>query len=572
MKLFRNFITATSLSLTLVLLTGASYFKTVVGNQVNPIPFVNAPLVPDSVAPGGSDFKLTVNGTGFVTDSVVQWNGAPLATTLVNSSQLQAVVPAANIAKPETASVSVANPGPGGGTSGVALFSIRAPFGAASFGQTTLPSGSRPSWVAVADLNDDGALDVATSLFSDHAISVSLGNGDGTFQAPVVYPVGGPPVAVLCADFNNDGKVDLAVTRGTHMLSVLLGNGDGTFQPQKDFSLGELGATLAAGDFDSNGNLDLAVALGSGQVAVLLGNGDGTFQQAVTYKAGSDRAFGVITGDFNHDSKLDLAVTVSSDDAVSVLLGNGDGTFQAGLEYSVQAFPQSLAVADFNGDGALDLATQTAFGWVSVLLGKGDGTFLGHVDYEIKPGNYGIASADVNGDGKLDLVVPAFTTLSTFLGRGDGTFWKRSDFATDSGPVTIAVGDFDSDGRLDLLTANSDDNTLTLLPQVTSVLSRTYVKFGNVKVGDSANIKVALSNIGNTSFDITKIALEGTSKVAYSKTSNCGKKLAPGGSCKITIVFTPLSPIPYRKARIKVNTSAVPTGPQKIFLIGSGSK
>src|SRR5580692_10784132 len=80
----------------------------------NPVPLINQPLVPDAVAPGGSGFTLTVNGTGFGTDSTVNWNGSPLATTFVKDSQLTASVPAADIATVNTAAVTVVNPAPGG--------------------------------------------------------------------------------------------------------------------------------------------------------------------------------------------------------------------------------------------------------------------------------------------------------------------------------------------------------------------------------------------------------------------------------------------------------------------------
>src|SRR5438093_12620277 len=90
--------------------------------QSNPVPFVNQPLVPSAVAPGGPDFTLTVNGTGFVSGATVNWNGTPLATTFVSSSQLTATVPAANIAVAGTASITVVNPTPGGGASSIAFF------------------------------------------------------------------------------------------------------------------------------------------------------------------------------------------------------------------------------------------------------------------------------------------------------------------------------------------------------------------------------------------------------------------------------------------------------------------
>ena len=93
-----------------------------------PVPFISLPLVPDATAPSGEDFTLTVNGTGFVSSSVVNWNGAPLATQFVSGSKLTATVPAADIATASTAWVTVVSPAPGGGTSNTAFFSVTAKY------------------------------------------------------------------------------------------------------------------------------------------------------------------------------------------------------------------------------------------------------------------------------------------------------------------------------------------------------------------------------------------------------------------------------------------------------------
>ena len=85
--------------------------------QTNPVPLVNQPLVPTTAAPGGAAFTLTVNGTGFVSGAVVNWNGTPLDTTFVSAFKLTAGVPATNIAVATTASITVTDPSPGGGSS-----------------------------------------------------------------------------------------------------------------------------------------------------------------------------------------------------------------------------------------------------------------------------------------------------------------------------------------------------------------------------------------------------------------------------------------------------------------------
>src|SRR5437773_808217 len=93
----------------------------------NPVPLINQPLIPDAVAPGGAGFTLTVNGTGFVSGSVVNWNGSARATTFVSTSQLTASILASDIATASTASVTVLNPSPDGGTSNVVFFPITFP-------------------------------------------------------------------------------------------------------------------------------------------------------------------------------------------------------------------------------------------------------------------------------------------------------------------------------------------------------------------------------------------------------------------------------------------------------------
>src|SRR5579864_494764 len=96
---------------------------------------------------------------------------------------------------------------------------------------------------------------------------------------------------------------------------------------------------------------------------------------------------GVVTGDFNSDGALDLAVVNSADNTVSVLLSRTNGTFQSHVDYATGSGPNSLVAGDFNGDGKLDLAVANAgvFGspgnTVSVLLGNGDGTFQTQVEY-----------------------------------------------------------------------------------------------------------------------------------------------------------------------------------------------
>ena len=314
----------------------------------NPVPLINLPLVPDAIAPGRSGFTLTVNGTGFVVGSVVKWNGSPLATTLVSSSQLTAKVPTSAIATPGTASVTVVNPGGGGGTSNIVFFPVAIPTLTVtmSAGQDYAVGGG-PSGIGTADLNGDGKLDLVTTNSSDNTISVLLGDGDGTFQTQGTYSVGTNPTNLVIADFNGDGRPDLAVTNtNSNTVSVLLGKGDGTFRSQVQYATGAGVSGIVVADVNGDGKLDLVTTNSSDNtISVLLGNGDGTFQTQATYDAGGNPV-SVTVGDFNRDGKLDLAVANNNlgnpdTPTISVLLGAGDGTFSAPTPYYAYPYPYS---------------------------------------------------------------------------------------------------------------------------------------------------------------------------------------------------------------------------------------
>src|SRR5437773_2102656 len=342
----------------------------------------------------------------------------------------------------------------------------------------TFGAGSGASSVAVSDFNGDGKLDLVVTVGSA-GVSVLLGNGDGTFQAAVNYATGSSPYAVAVGDFNADGKVDLAIANGDAAdVSVLLGNGDGTFQTTAlTFSTGTWPSSVAVGDFNADGRLDLAVAnSGSATVSVLLGNGDGTFQAPLTFGAGSG-ASSVALGDLNADGKLDLVVANRGFSTVSVLLGNGDGTFQAPLTISVSR-AHAVAVGDFNRDGVPDLAVANRnSGDIgrdtgSVLLGNGDGTFQAPAFFAVGGGAASVVVDDFNGDGVPDLALasPGYTThhesyslVSVLLGNGDGTFQAARTFYAGGIPSSVAAGDFNGDGKVDLAVATSGSNALSVL-------------------------------------------------------------------------------------------------------------
>ena len=235
--------------------------------------------------------------------------------------------------------------------------------------------------------------------------------------------------------------------------------------------------SVVVGDFNGDGIPDLAVANTGSTFAyeyfltILLGNGDGTFTATATTRTGAYPS-SIAVGDFNGDGIADLAVTDYVYDNATILLGNGDGTFTAtAVSPATGNGPDSVAVGDFNGDGKADLAVANDYSnTVTILLGNGDGTFTATT---VSPatGNVpiSIAVGDFNGDGKADLAVANYQdgTVTILLGNGNGTFTATATSpATGTEPFSVAVGDFNGDGKADLAVANKNAGnagTVTIL-------------------------------------------------------------------------------------------------------------
>ena len=346
-----------------------------------------------------------------------------------------------------------------------------------------------PWAVATADFNGDGALDLAVVNYLPGTVSVLLGNGDGTFRpTPIFFGGDNGPSSVAVGDFNGDGRPDLVLANfKSTTVSVFLGKGDGTFSMPLLFSAGTSPAFAAVGDFNGDGKQDLAVAnYFSTTVSVLLGKGDGTFGPPVSFAAGPSPQV-VAVGDLNRDGKLDLAVANAGSSTAAVMLGRGDGTFQPPQAFDVGGInPTYIAMGDLRGLGTLDLvvATYGCFYYspcpvvshtISVLLGNGDGTFNPPLFFEAGSGPNSVTVADFNGDGRQDLAVADYgpstqraTTVAVLLGNGDGTFQPPLTFDAGISPAFAAASDFNRDSSLDLAVVNYDGATVSVLLNATA--------------------------------------------------------------------------------------------------------
>jgi large repetitive protein len=386
----------------------------------------------------------------------------------------------------------------------------------------TLYDSNRILGLAQGDFNGDGILDVATSIVyqyrspavTDHyerRIAITLGRGDGTFEAPIHFAVPGPvaftwdnigAIALQAKDFDLDGKLDLLVseTKGKKLL-FYKGLGDGNFLAASQQSTGTDISGYKVADLNGDGILDLiAMRADSGAFGVLLGNGDGTFQAYAEFSThtGYTVNHNFAIGELNGDGLVDFVSGNHATRMLNVYLGNGDGTFTRGVDLAsrgtfsdnpaVLDWSMALVIGDFSGNGHADIAYTTysnsgfgvgSGGGIALYEGDGNGaTFTWSTAVNVAmsqtPQNiHGDAQpVDLNGDGHLDLVftgpgewgnyAPGVNVaLNDGTGRFTSTFWIDSNMGTHPQPsnlnngLGVLVGDFNNDGMLDLLTARN---------------------------------------------------------------------------------------------------------------------
>jgi hypothetical protein len=335
-----------------------------------------------------------------------------------------------------------------------------------------------PRAVALADLNRDGRVDLVVGHYGRGnrrytvrefgSVVVLLQQPDGTFSAPIVVDDQIRHVRQLeVRDHDGDGVLDLAANG--HTLLLYRGRGDGTFVRRERVGWGWGRNHFASGDFNADGRVDFIVDMDQDnwgdELVVSHQKPDGTFEykerEFVPWQGFTVAA----SARFNEDGIEDLAAAGFG--YLSLWLVQSDGSLESPALMPLVGEASGLVAADFNRDGAVDVAlTHEDRDRVVVLYGDGKGLLRGQTALAVGAGPTGLVVGDANGDGWLDLAVAHGRGNSVGVLRNDGSgrFEAERRYGVEGNPAALALRDLERDGRAELVVAESGRNRVRVIP------------------------------------------------------------------------------------------------------------
>jgi len=327
--------------------------------------------------------------------------------------------------------------------------------------------GAQPTAVVGADVFGTGRPAIITANLSDNTVTV-LGNfGNGTFASNATYKVSSSPQAIVAADWNGDGKIDLASV-GSSATMILTNYNSGLFS--SNATIGAGGTCAIAFNLNGSGAPALLIG-GSVTVSLFTNNGTGSFGLNSTLPVPGP-VYSMAAADVNLDGTLDLLVANQNDGSVTVFTNTGSGSLVSNATYIVSGpfVLHGIAVADINNDGYPDLIANRPAGFptqaLSIWTNNGSGVFGSNTVVAVGLGGSSLIAADFNGDGFIDLAAldssdrPGIVSIVTNSSSGFGNY---STNVAGIEPPAMAMADFNGDGKPDLVLANAGTSVTVML-------------------------------------------------------------------------------------------------------------
>ena len=324
---------------------------------------------------------------------------------------------------------------------------------------------------AVAILDDGGEDGPYVAGVGGGAVTILERSRDGGLDVAEVVPAGDHPVDLAAADLDHDGSLDLVVTNHeTDYLTLVFGTESGFADARSRrlrIDVSPHPHAVAVADVDEDGHPDILVDdRDRDRLRVYRGAGDGSFEEGVAIAVGGDPYRGMSVADLDADGHLD--VVTPNPRSVAVRLGDEADGFSAVPDLAAGSVrPFSTVVADFDGDGSLDVAAGSGEGPGQVMawLGRGDGTFdpAPGAPYPIAEGPIALGAGDVDGDGIADIVATSYLGDEAAILLGGEQGLRSSRITLDDHPWGVAVGDVTGDGVADVVIANDGGDRMTVL-------------------------------------------------------------------------------------------------------------
>lgn len=331
-------------------------------------------------------------------------------------------------------------------------------------GSSTYASTEPP---ITADVNGDNYLDIIVLRYAGGTnMAVLTNNGRGQFSFGRLVPVTNFVDYMTAADFNGDGLADLATGRFNTHLTIMTNAGGGDFKIASSIVTNGIRGPFTAADFNRDGLTDLAApnhARGQVQVFTNLGQANFSFGTAVTSWFYPVMA---MAADINDDGAMDLMSSNFEGPLLMLFTNNGAGRFTEVPAPSGAAPP--IVPRDMNNDGSLDLIAFANDGKSPVAVFTNTGTGRFSVRSRVDPGQYisSLASADFNLDGSMDLAIGGLYSNSNRLTvlTNDGTGKLETLLTFQTGNFSsLAAADMNGDGRPDLVVGDNVNTNVTVL-------------------------------------------------------------------------------------------------------------